>query len=87
MTHDTTGVGPDRGGYPVGSRYGYGLISIPLSCGGVYWGHSGELPGNSTGGGWAGRGRGTVSVYTTTLAGAGAGIDHLRGAADAALCR
>ncbi|MER5635210.1 serine hydrolase domain-containing protein [Streptomyces nitrosporeus] len=85
MTRDTTGVG-GRDVYPAGSRYGYGVASVPLSCGGVYWGHGGDLPGDSVGGGRAAGGRGTVTVYTTTWAAEGDGLHHLQGAVDAALC-
>ncbi|MBP5873965.1 serine hydrolase [Streptomyces scabiei] len=28
-----------------GARYGLGLISTPLSCGGTWWGHAGTVPG------------------------------------------
>ncbi|QLJ02322.1 beta-lactamase family protein [Streptomyces sp. NEAU-sy36] len=28
-----------------GARYGLGLISTPLSCGGSWWGHAGTVPG------------------------------------------
>ncbi|MEU8777141.1 serine hydrolase domain-containing protein [Streptomyces sp. NPDC048606] len=85
MTRDTTAIG-GRDVYPAGSQYGYGIASIPLSCGGVYWGHGGDLPGNSVGGGRATAGRGTVTVYTTTWAAEGASLRHLQGAVDAALC-
>ncbi|WP_399881037.1 serine hydrolase domain-containing protein [Streptomyces sp. BBFR51] len=85
MTRDTTDVG-GRDVYPAGSRYGYGVASIPLSCGGAYWGHGGDLPGGSVGGGRATGGRGTVTVYTTTWAAEGDGLRHLQGAVDAALC-
>ncbi|MEU3959882.1 serine hydrolase domain-containing protein [Streptomyces buecherae] len=85
MTHDTTDVG-GRDVYPEGSRYGYGVASIPLSCGGTYWGHGGDLPGVSVGGGRATDGRGTVTVYTTTVAAQSARLAHLQGAVDAALC-
>ncbi|MFI2781250.1 serine hydrolase domain-containing protein [Streptomyces sp. ALB3] len=85
MTRDTTDVG-GRDVYPTGSRYGYGVASVPLSCGGVYWGHGGDLPGGSVGGGRATGGRGTVTVYTTTWAGEGPRLRHLQGAVDAALC-
>ncbi|MFF5718145.1 hypothetical protein [Streptomyces buecherae] len=85
MTHDTTDVG-GRDVYPEGSRYGYGVASIPLSCGGVYWGHGGDLPGVSVGGGRATSGRGTVTAYTTTVAAQGAWLAHLQDAVDAALC-
>jgi D-alanyl-D-alanine carboxypeptidase len=85
MTRDTTDVG-GRDTYPAGSRYGYGVASIPLSCGGVYWGHGGDLPGNSVAGGRATAGRGTVTVYTTTWAAQGQSLRHLQGAVDTALC-
>ncbi|MFD9421857.1 MULTISPECIES: serine hydrolase [unclassified Streptomyces] len=85
MTHDTTAVG-NRDVYPAGSRYGYGVASIPLSCGGVYWGHGGDLPGDSVGGGRATGHRGTVTVYTTTWAAEGENLRRLQGAVDAALC-
>ncbi|MFJ5776252.1 serine hydrolase domain-containing protein [Streptomyces sp. NPDC093094] len=85
MTRDTSDVG-GRDTYPAGSRYGYGVASFPLSCGGVYWGHGGDLPGDSVAGGRAGAGRGTVTVYTTTRAAEGSSLRHLQGAVDAALC-
>ncbi|MEW2615823.1 serine hydrolase domain-containing protein [Streptomyces sp. NPDC047880] len=85
MTTDTTDVG-GRDTYPTGSRYGYGVASFPLSCGGEYWGHGGDLPGDSVAGGRASGGRGTVTVYTTTWAGEGRSLRRLQGAADAALC-
>ncbi|MEV7910165.1 serine hydrolase domain-containing protein [Streptomyces griseus] len=85
MTRDTTDIG-GRDVYPAGSRYGYGVASVPLSCGGVYWGHGGDLPGGSVGGGRASGGRGTVTVYTTTWTAEGDGLRHLQGAVDAALC-
>jgi D-alanyl-D-alanine carboxypeptidase len=85
MTQDTTGIG-GRDVYPAGSRYGYGIASIPLSCGGVYWGHGGDLPGNSVGGGRAMASGGTVTVYTTTWAAEGDSLRHLQEAVDAALC-
>ncbi|MEK8144286.1 serine hydrolase domain-containing protein [Streptomyces sp. M10(2022)] len=78
MTQDTTDVG-GRDVYPAGSRYGYGIASTPLSCGGVYWGHGGDLPGDSVGGGRAASGRGTVTVYATTWAAEGNSLRHLQG--------
>ncbi|WP_371273000.1 serine hydrolase domain-containing protein [Streptomyces sp. MUSC 14] len=39
----TVAAGPDRL-WP-GARYGLGLISSPLSCGGTWWGHAGTVPG------------------------------------------
>jgi len=39
----TVAADPDRL-WP-GARYGLGLISSPLSCGGRWWGHGGTVPG------------------------------------------
>jgi D-alanyl-D-alanine carboxypeptidase len=51
----TVPTDPDRT-WP-GARYGLGLISTPLSCGGRYWGHGGTVPGFDTVGGIAPDGR------------------------------
>lgn len=85
MTVDTTDVGGEVT-YPKGSRYGYGVASFPLSCGGFYWGHGGDLPGNSVAGGRDFVGRGTVTAYTTTLAAQDPALGHLQSSVDAALC-
>ncbi|MFI1601335.1 serine hydrolase domain-containing protein [Streptomyces griseofuscus] len=39
----TVAADPDRL-WP-GARYGLGLITTPLSCGGAWWGHAGTVPG------------------------------------------
>lgn len=31
-----------------GARYGLGIMWIPLTCGGGYWGHGGDMPGYTT---------------------------------------
>ncbi|WP_406213957.1 serine hydrolase domain-containing protein [Streptomyces canus] len=31
-----------------GARYGLGMMWIPLTCGGGYWGHGGDMPGYTT---------------------------------------
>ncbi|MFC3449118.1 serine hydrolase domain-containing protein [Amycolatopsis speibonae] len=31
-----------------GAEYGLGIVSVPLSCGGTYWGHRGSIRGFST---------------------------------------
>lgn len=31
-----------------GARYGLGLFSTPLTCGGLVWGHGGDIPGYET---------------------------------------
>ncbi len=65
-------------------RYGLGLTSTPLSCGGVYWGHGGTIPGYRTRGGVTGDGR-AVNIAVTTIP-TGAAAQHQAAAVDA-LCR
>ncbi|MFC4470726.1 serine hydrolase domain-containing protein [Streptomyces xiangluensis] len=40
-----------------GARYGLGLMEVPLSCGGVYYGHGGDIPGYTTRNGFSADGR------------------------------
>lgn len=51
-----------------GGRYGLGLVSTPLSCGGIYWGHGGDIPGYETRGGVTTTGR-AASIAVTALPG------------------
>ncbi|WP_037311707.1 serine hydrolase domain-containing protein [Amycolatopsis orientalis] len=51
-----------------GARYGLGLVSNPLSCGGVYWGHGGDIHGFETRGGATEDGR-TVGLAVTAMPG------------------
>lgn len=50
----------------LGVRYGLGLGEIPLSCGGSYFGHPGELLGYHTWGGVTRDGTRTAVVYITS---------------------
>nr|WP_104820784.1 serine hydrolase domain-containing protein [Kitasatospora sp. MMS16-BH015] len=68
-----------------GVRYGLGLASRPLTCGGVYWGHGGAIPGYNTAGGATDDGR-AVNFAVTTIPGDAAGR-HVEAAVDSALCR
>ncbi|MFE6750692.1 serine hydrolase domain-containing protein [Kitasatospora purpeofusca] len=68
-----------------GIRYGLGLTSTPLSCGGVYWGHGGTIPGYRTRGGVTEDGR-AANVTVTTIP-TGAASQHQAAAVDTALCR
>ncbi|MFC0623780.1 serine hydrolase domain-containing protein [Kribbella deserti] len=52
-----------------GARYGLGLVSTPLSCGGVYWGHGGDIHGYETRGGVTTSGR-AAAIAVTSLPGA-----------------
>jgi len=65
-----------------GSRYGLGIFSVPLSCGGVYWSHEGDVPGYNTVSGVSADGRRTVvlsvnsNVDDPTLDAEYALVDH-----------
>ncbi|MFI6920242.1 serine hydrolase domain-containing protein [Nonomuraea spiralis] len=72
-------------GWPKGARYGYGVMEIPLSCGGKLWGHGGDVPGVSTFSGRDRAGR-TVTVYATGSANGGKARELLIAAFDTALC-
>lgn len=51
-----------------GVEYGLGIASAPLTCGGRFWGHGGDIHGYETRGGVAANGR-AVSVAVTALPG------------------
>ncbi|WP_405714932.1 MULTISPECIES: serine hydrolase domain-containing protein [unclassified Streptomyces] len=68
-----------------GLRYGLGLTSRPLSCGGVYWGHGGDIPGYETRGGVTEDGR-AVNITVTSIPTDEAAVQHVKDAVDRALC-
>ncbi|WP_327064122.1 serine hydrolase domain-containing protein [Kitasatospora purpeofusca] len=68
-----------------GLRYGLGLMSRPLTCGGVYWGHGGDIPGYETRGGATDDGR-AANVAVTTIPTDEAAAQHVKDAVDRALC-
>ncbi|MFD7903568.1 serine hydrolase domain-containing protein [Kitasatospora sp. NPDC059747] len=68
-----------------GLRYGLGLTSRPLSCGGVYWGHGGDIAGYETRGGVTDDGR-AANVAVTTIPTDEAATQHVKDAVDRALC-
>ncbi len=69
-----------------GAGYGLGLMSRPLSCGGVYWGHGGDITGYETRGGVTDDGR-AASIAVTSIPTGGAATKHLESLVDTALCR
>nr|WP_317621400.1 serine hydrolase domain-containing protein [Streptomyces sp. CBMA123] len=69
-----------------GVRYGLGLMSRPLSCGGLSWGHGGGIPGYATFGGSTDDGR-SVNIAVTTIPGDADTDKHVDQAVDEALCR
>ncbi|WP_037835892.1 serine hydrolase domain-containing protein [Streptomyces sp. NRRL S-244] len=68
-----------------GLRYGLGLTSRPLSCGGVYWGHGGDIAGYETRGGVTDDGR-AANVTVTTIPTDDSAAEHVKDAVDKALC-
>ncbi|MEW1658689.1 serine hydrolase domain-containing protein [Streptomyces sp. NPDC093707] len=69
-----------------GAGYGLGLISRPLSCGGVYWGHGGDIPGYETRGGVTEDGR-AANIAVTSIPTDEAATQHVESVVDTALCR
>ncbi|MCX4528776.1 MULTISPECIES: serine hydrolase [unclassified Streptomyces] len=69
-----------------GAGYGLGLMSRPLSCGGVYWGHGGDIAGYETRGGVTDDGR-AASVAVTTVPTDLAATRRVEKVVDTALCR
>ncbi|MCC3777940.1 serine hydrolase [Streptomyces sp. UNOB3_S3] len=69
-----------------GGRYGLGIVSRPLSCGGVYWGHGGDLPGYETRGGVTETGR-AANVAVTGKPSDEPAMKRVEKVVDVALCR
>lgn len=68
-----------------GARYGLGLMSIPLSCGGLAWGHGGDIPGYETRGGVTEDGR-AATVAVTALPSDENAAGEVLDVVDTALC-
>ncbi|MEV7418966.1 serine hydrolase domain-containing protein [Streptomyces sp. NPDC089919] len=68
------------------ARYGLGIVSRPLSCGGVYWGHGGSIPGYETRGGVTADGR-AVTVAVTEQPPTEGPMKRTDRLVDTALCR
>jgi D-alanyl-D-alanine carboxypeptidase len=79
MTTRTTG-GDD------GREYGLGLESHPLPCGGLYWGHGGDVFGYETLGGATADGRQATVMVNLDPGGTDAQDDDMRTAVETALC-
>ncbi|MFE7601370.1 serine hydrolase domain-containing protein [Streptomyces sp. NPDC057494] len=69
-----------------GAHYGLGLMSRPLSCGGVYWGHGGDIVGYETRGGVTDDGR-AANIAVTTVPEAIEDTRRVEAVVDTALCR
>ncbi|WP_411084648.1 serine hydrolase [Streptomyces sp. cmx-18-6] len=72
-----------------GWRYGRGVFSIPLSCGGEYWGHGGDIDGYETRGGATDDGRSVGLAVTAppgTFSDAEESAKAVMSATDTAFC-
>ncbi|WP_308433764.1 serine hydrolase domain-containing protein [Streptomyces hiroshimensis] len=69
-----------------GARYGLGIVSKPLSCDGVYWGHGGSTTGYETRGGATDDGR-AANVAVTVQPTDKTTMERVEGVVDTALCR
>ncbi|MVO88756.1 serine hydrolase [Streptomyces sp. p1417] len=70
-----------------GARYGLGIVSRPLSCGGRYWGHGGSTTGYETRGGVRGDLRAAANIAVTTQPSDKRVMERVDGLVDGALCR
>ncbi|MFJ2738619.1 serine hydrolase domain-containing protein [Streptomyces sp. NPDC087440] len=70
-----------------GARYGLGLMSTPLSCGGAIWGHGGDIPGHTTRNGVTDDGRAASLALTANMAPTKDGPDNALKVLDAAFCK
>ena len=68
-----------------GARYGLGLISTPLSCGGLAWGHGGDIPGYETRNAATDDGR-AVTVAVTAPPTTEESAEEVRAVVDLGLC-
>jgi D-alanyl-D-alanine carboxypeptidase len=67
------------------ARYGLGIATFALSCGGFAWTHGGNAPGYTTVTGTTGDGR-SATIAVTALPTTLEGVQHLDRALDTALC-
>ncbi|MET7331759.1 serine hydrolase domain-containing protein [Nonomuraea sp. NPDC005650] len=72
-------------GFPAGWEYGLGLVKMPLSCGGVTWGHGGDIDGYETRNGVTEDGR-AATVAVTSLPADEDAHQNVIEAMDTALC-
>ncbi|GHH42642.1 serine hydrolase domain-containing protein [Streptomyces candidus] len=70
-----------------GVRYGLGVTSTPLSCGGTMWGHGGDIPGHATRTGVTDDGRATAIALTANMAPTPQGPEHALTVLDASFCK
>ncbi|UKY54666.1 serine hydrolase domain-containing protein [Streptomyces inhibens] len=83
----TTVKVPDDFDAGAGVRFGLGLTSTPLSCGGVMWGHGGDIPGYHSAPGVTDDGRAATVVVTADWAPTSKGFTNADALLDTALCK
>ncbi|WP_237307005.1 serine hydrolase domain-containing protein [Streptomyces alboflavus] len=69
-----------------GARYGLGLVSSPLACGGRWWGHGGTVPGGHRALGAVGPGGRTVALALNQVPATDHAEQDFRAVVDSALC-
>jgi D-alanyl-D-alanine carboxypeptidase len=69
-----------------GARYGLGLISSPLTCGGQWWGHGGTVPGGHRALGAIGPDGSGVALALTKVPDSDRAEEEFLAAVDTALC-
>ncbi|MFF2806620.1 serine hydrolase domain-containing protein [Streptomyces sp. NPDC058000] len=77
---------PAESGLWPGARYGLGLVSTPLSCGGLMWGHGGDIPGYRTRTGVTTDGRAVTVAVTADPTPTPKTPDHAQPLLDTTLC-
>lgn len=82
-----TTVNVDGPGWSPGTRYGLGVTSAPLSCGGFMWGHGGDTPGYHTSAGATDDGRAATIAVTANMAPTPDGTTNADALLDTALCK
>ncbi|GCD40909.1 serine hydrolase domain-containing protein [Streptomyces paromomycinus] len=83
----TTVAIPADAGYPAGTRFGLGLSSQPLSCGGLMWGHDGDYLGYATDSAATDDGRAATIAVTAQPGPAEQGRRHAAHLLHTALCK
>ncbi|MEF3114971.1 serine hydrolase domain-containing protein [Streptomyces chrestomyceticus] len=82
----TTVAIPADAGYPESTRFGLGLSSQPLSCGGLMWGHEGDYLGYATDSAATDDGRAATIAVTAQPGPAEQGRRHAAQLLHTALC-
>ncbi|WP_336605812.1 serine hydrolase domain-containing protein [Streptomyces sp. BA2] len=83
----TTVKVPAEAGYAPGTRFGLGLSSTPLSCGGLMWGHGGDTPGYHSTPGVTDDGRAATIAVTADFAPTAEGFTNVDALLDTTLCK